>query len=68
MQNDSKLLSGFPFIGHGNPDNNLESRCIRRLLRLAGLWWRYRNQHPRGVKKSLITWDVRLLLSEDEEQ
>jgi hypothetical protein len=25
MQGDSKLLSGFPFLGHGNPDNNLES-------------------------------------------
>jgi hypothetical protein len=24
----SALLSGFPFIGHGNPDNNLESPCI----------------------------------------
>jgi hypothetical protein len=23
IQDDSKLLSGFPFIGHGNPDNNL---------------------------------------------
>jgi hypothetical protein len=25
IQDDSRLLSGFPFIGHGNPDNNLES-------------------------------------------
>jgi hypothetical protein len=24
IQADSKLLSGFPFIGHGNTDNNLE--------------------------------------------
>jgi hypothetical protein len=27
-EGDSKLLSGFPFIGHGNPDNNLESFYI----------------------------------------
>jgi hypothetical protein len=27
LQADSKLLSGFPFIGHGNSDNNLESTC-----------------------------------------
>jgi hypothetical protein len=27
MQGDSKLLSGVPFIGHGNSDNNLESLC-----------------------------------------
>jgi hypothetical protein len=26
IQSDSTLLSGFPFIGRGNPDNNLESR------------------------------------------
>jgi hypothetical protein len=25
IQDDSKLLSGFPFIGHGNADSNLES-------------------------------------------
>jgi hypothetical protein len=28
VQSDSKLLSGFPFAGHGNHDNNLESSCI----------------------------------------
>jgi hypothetical protein len=28
VQNGSKLLSLFPFIGHGNPDNNLELSCI----------------------------------------
>jgi hypothetical protein len=28
VQEDSKLLLGFPFIVHGNPDNNLESHCI----------------------------------------
>jgi hypothetical protein len=28
VQDDSKLLSEFPFIGNGNPDNNLESPCI----------------------------------------
>jgi hypothetical protein len=27
-RNDSKLLLGFPFIGHGNPDNNSESFCV----------------------------------------
>jgi hypothetical protein len=21
-------MSGFPFVGHGNPDNNLGSHCI----------------------------------------
>jgi hypothetical protein len=26
----SKLLSGFPFIGHGNPGNNLESPCVSK--------------------------------------
>jgi hypothetical protein len=25
MQSNSKLLSEFPFVDHGNPDNNLES-------------------------------------------
>jgi hypothetical protein len=24
LQNDCKLLSGYPFTGHGYPDNNLE--------------------------------------------
>jgi hypothetical protein len=28
IQGDSKLLPEFPFIGHGNPDNNFESPCI----------------------------------------
>jgi hypothetical protein len=28
IQSDSTLLSGFPFTGHGNPENNLESSCI----------------------------------------
>jgi hypothetical protein len=28
LQFDSKFLSGFPFIGHGNLDNTLESPCI----------------------------------------
>jgi hypothetical protein len=27
IQGDFKLLSEFPFIGHGNPDSNLESPC-----------------------------------------
>jgi hypothetical protein len=27
IQVDSKLLSEYPFISHGNPDNNLESQC-----------------------------------------
>jgi hypothetical protein len=27
IQDDSKLLSGFPFTDHGNPDNNIESPC-----------------------------------------
>jgi hypothetical protein len=32
VQGDSELLSGFPFIGHGNPDNNLESRCMSSFM------------------------------------
>jgi hypothetical protein len=28
MQGHSKLLSGFPFIGHGNLGNNLESHYM----------------------------------------
>jgi hypothetical protein len=28
VQSDSKLLSEFLFIGHRNPDNNLESLCM----------------------------------------
>jgi hypothetical protein len=28
IKTDSTLLSGFPFIGNGDPDNNLESLCI----------------------------------------
>jgi hypothetical protein len=28
MQNDSKLLSGCPFLRHGNADSNVESLCI----------------------------------------
>jgi hypothetical protein len=28
IQIDSKLLSEFPFIGLGNPENNVESHCI----------------------------------------
>jgi hypothetical protein len=27
IQGDSKLLSGFPIIGHGHSDNNFESSC-----------------------------------------
>jgi hypothetical protein len=27
IENDSKLLSGFSLIDHGNPDSNLESNC-----------------------------------------
>jgi hypothetical protein len=29
IQDDSKLLSGLLCIGHGNPDNNSESPCIK---------------------------------------
>lgn len=28
IQNDSKVLLGFPFIGHGNLDSNLETLCV----------------------------------------
>jgi hypothetical protein len=28
LYSNSKLLSGFPFIGHENPDNNLKSLCM----------------------------------------
>jgi hypothetical protein len=27
IQSDFKLLSVFPFVGHGHPGNNLESSC-----------------------------------------
>jgi hypothetical protein len=30
IQSDSKLLSGLPCIGHGNPDNNSETLNISR--------------------------------------
>lgn len=30
INGESKLLSGFPFIDHGNSDNNLDSLCIFR--------------------------------------
>jgi hypothetical protein len=32
MQGDSKLLSWFPFMVHGIPDNNLKSLCIYRRI------------------------------------
>jgi hypothetical protein len=35
-QSDSKLLSGFPFIGHGNPGNNLgflKAQNVKNTLR-----------------------------------
>jgi hypothetical protein len=32
VHGDSKLLSGFPILDHGNPDNNLESLCITENL------------------------------------
>jgi hypothetical protein len=34
-QGDSKLLSGFPFLGHENPDSILESLC-RAVMRQNG--------------------------------
>jgi hypothetical protein len=33
-QTGSKLLSGFTFLGHGNPDNKLESLCIEPCSKL----------------------------------
>jgi hypothetical protein len=36
IQADSKLLSGFPFMDHVNPDNNLESLCIKMDLKERG--------------------------------
>jgi hypothetical protein len=43
IQHGSKLFSGFPFIGHGNPDSNLESSCTRnfripQLLKISKLF------------------------------
>jgi hypothetical protein len=32
IQSESKLLSGFPLIGHGNPDNNSESRPMVKIF------------------------------------
>jgi hypothetical protein len=37
IQDDSKLLSGFPWSLNGNPDNNLESSCITTLLHVQFL-------------------------------
>jgi hypothetical protein len=31
IQNHSKLLSGFPWSINGNPDNNLESSCRKKM-------------------------------------
>jgi hypothetical protein len=32
VQGDSNLFSGFPFIDHGNTDNNLESLCTTNFV------------------------------------
>jgi hypothetical protein len=48
IQDDSKLLSEFPFIDHANPDNNLESLCI-----IDNLWKYYPNAE---VKKKIYQW------------
>jgi hypothetical protein len=32
IQVDSKLLAEFPFTGHGNTDNNLESPWIIKII------------------------------------
>jgi hypothetical protein len=39
IQSDSKLLSGFLFIGHGNTDNNLESPCICLSINFTYYFW-----------------------------
>jgi hypothetical protein len=39
VEGDSKLFSGFPFIGHRNADNNLESLCIIRTVQLRTVRW-----------------------------
>jgi hypothetical protein len=50
IYSDSKLLSGFPFIGHGNPNNNLESSCILawcgfKRLKIVRSYIQYRKTH-----------------------
>jgi hypothetical protein len=34
IEGDSKLLSEFPLIGRGNPENNLESHCTSTIYSL----------------------------------
>jgi hypothetical protein len=47
MQDDSKLLSLFLSISHGNPDNSLESLCITKLCRQK-VTQNHENEYVRG--------------------
>jgi hypothetical protein len=44
----SKLLSGFPFIEHGNPDHNLESSCS------TSNKWKKKNTYEIGADRRMI--------------
>jgi hypothetical protein len=60
IQNDSKLLSGFPFIGHGDPDNNIESLYLHcytyNIFRLLSLDYR---DISKGQQKLIVTKEKR---------
>jgi hypothetical protein len=51
---------------HGTRDHNLQSQIrdfpFRRLLRLAGLRWRYSNPPPHGKTSRWLFWPIALLL------
>jgi hypothetical protein len=50
MQSVSKLLSGFSFIGHGNPNNNLESLCISQVqLTISPFYQRKKQSHSQKL-------------------
>jgi hypothetical protein len=51
---DSKLLSGFPLTGHGNPDSNLESLCITIVTILPFVC--YTTLHVSTPKSVLTQW------------
>jgi hypothetical protein len=50
LHDDSKLLSRFLCIGHGNPDNNLESPCLTKLCRQqTEVIQNHEYEHVRGI-------------------
>jgi hypothetical protein len=43
IEDDSKLVSAFPFIGHVNPDNNIESLYIIHMVAVLNKQFHYFN-------------------------